>query len=95
MQIWLLAVQRVEDYPGQLSPEILAVVDEGTMEENPHWWPQEVARHKAEIGDEAESWAILTAQIPDDALRSALRPQKVGIDHIRVVEHTRVGEAGQ
>lgn len=77
MKIQLLALQRKERYPGEYGPEIVAVVDEHTLEESPEWWPIEIARHKADLGDEADAWAVLDVALPIAAVMSALYPHKV------------------
>lgn len=50
MKLTVLFIQRKEQYPGQRLPEALAIVDEGTMEENPEWWPKEVQRQLKDVG---------------------------------------------
>lgn len=80
MQIQLLVLQRKQSYPGELLPEVLAVVSEATLEENPDWWPQEIARNKEIIGEDAEAWAVVSAELSEEALAAALNPTPVQID---------------
>lgn len=74
MKIRLLVLHRKEAYPGQLAPEILSVVDELTLEDNPEWWEQEVAKQQADVGDDAAAWAQVEATLDVDALMAALYP---------------------
>lgn len=79
MRVTLLALQRKVAYEGELGPEILACVDEITLEENPQWWPEEVARQKESIGDDAHAWAEITVEVPDDAIQKALCPNQKAV----------------
>lgn len=72
------------DYEGQLGPEILSSVDEVTLEENPPWWPEEVARQKESIGDDADAWAEITVEVPDEAIQKALYPNQ-GVVPVEVI----------
>src|SRR5690625_3564463 len=74
VKIQMLAMHRREDYPGQYGPEILAVVDQWTLDENPEWWDEEIARLKRSVGGEAGAWAVVTATLNDDDLMAALYP---------------------
>ena len=76
MHVTLLALQRKVRYEGEMGPEILACADEITMDENPAWWQEEVARQKESIGDEAGAWAEITVEVPDDAIQKALYPNQ-------------------
>lgn len=75
MMIFLLVLHRKETYPGEYRPEVVSVVDEVTLEENPAWWVDEIAKQKAVIGDDAERWTVITASMPDNALMAALYPR--------------------
>lgn len=72
----MLVLQRKESYPGQLGPEVLAIVDEVTLDDNGSWWTDEIQRHKASVGDEADAWAVIEAVIPTKALMDALYPPR-------------------
>ena len=74
MKAHLLVLHRKESYPGEFGPEILAVCDEFTMDENPQWWTDEVARRTRQIGDEASAWAEVVIDLPIDAVMAALYP---------------------
>lgn len=74
MRAHLLVLHRKESYSGEFGPEILSVCDEFTMDENPQWWADEVARNKAEIGSEASAWAEVVIDLPTDAVIAALYP---------------------
>lgn len=47
-----------------------------TLDENPQWWPEEIARQKDSIGDDAHAWAEITVEVPDDAIQKALYPNQ-------------------
>lgn len=85
MLIRLLVLQRKEKYGGQLGPEVLAVVDETTMDDNPSWWPEEIERQKHAVGTDAESWAEIEVDLPDQAIKRALTPpiERVTLREIR------------
>lgn len=74
MKIYLLVMHRREDYPGQHGPEVLAVVDQWTLDENPEWWDAEVARQKSLVGGDAAAWTVVTAVLDQDELMRALYP---------------------
>ena len=96
MEIQLLVLHRKEDFEGQLRPEVLAVVDEVTLEENPPWWPEEIAKQKAAVGDDAAAWAIVRATLDDEALMAALYPSgDLGVLSVQpVAEPAAEPEAG-
>lgn len=79
MRVTLLALQRKVAYEGEGGPEILACVDEVTLEENPGWWPEEIARQKESIGDDADAWAEITVAVPDEAISKALYPGREAV----------------
>lgn len=72
----LLILQRKCRYPGELAPEVLAVVDEMTLDENPEWWPTEVAKNKDAVGDDADAWAEVEIEMPLAEIRAALYPAR-------------------
>lgn len=74
MNITVLVMQRKQAYDGQFLPEVLGVVDEVALEENPQWWVDEIAKQKASIGDDADAWAEVTFEVPTEALDAALYP---------------------
>ena len=74
LDVTLLVMHRNESYPGQFAPEVLAVVDELTLDVNPEWWTEEIAKQKASIGDDASAWAEVTVRLPVETLMSALYP---------------------
>ena len=74
LTVRLLILQRKCRYPGELAPEVMAVVDEVTLDENPSWWPDEISRHKDSVGDDADAWAEVEVDIPVDAVIAALYP---------------------
>lgn len=75
MKIKLLVIQRVQPYPNAYLPEILSVVDEVTLDDNPEWWDEEVEKQLALVGeDDIDSWAILSAEIPIRQIEQALYP---------------------
>lgn len=76
MRVTLLALQRKNFYDGEHAPEIVASVDEATLDENPDWWPEEIARQKKSIGDDADAWAEITVEVPDGAIQKALYPNQ-------------------
>lgn len=85
MRVTMLVLQRKVSYEGEMGPEILSCVDETTLEENPPWWPEEVARVKKSVGDEADAWAEITVEVPDDAIQKALYPNQEVVP-VEVVE---------
>lgn len=75
MKVELLVCHRVESYPGEHAPEVLAVCDEWTLDENPQWWVDEIAKQKAAVGDDAAAFAVVTIELSADALMLALYPK--------------------
>lgn len=73
----LLVLQRKCWYPGEHAPEVLSVVDEWTLDENPEWWSSEVTKQKASIGDEADAWAEVDIHLPASVIERALYPERV------------------
>lgn len=47
MRARLLVLHRKEMYPGENGPEIMAVADEYTLDQNSEWWESEVAGRRA------------------------------------------------
>lgn len=74
MKVQLLVLHRKERYDGEHAPEVLSVVDEWTLDENPSWWTSEVAKHKFAVGEDASAWAVIEVDLPNDALAEALYP---------------------
>ena len=72
----LLILQRKCRYPGEHAPEVLSVVDEWTLDENPSWWTAEVAKHKAAQGDDADAWAEVEVEMPLAEIQAALYPTR-------------------
>lgn len=88
MKMRLLALHRKEDYPGQYLPEIMTVVDEGTLDENPEWWPAEIERQKKAHQDSTvAAWAEVEIEVPTQSILDALYPKPV------VVEATVIKDA--
>jgi hypothetical protein len=77
VKVELLVLHRRERYQGEHAPEVVSVCDEVTLEENPSWWPSEVEKQKAAVGDDASAWAVVTIELPAEALLSALYPDNV------------------
>lgn len=75
MYVTLLVLHRKESYPGQHAPEVVAVVDEWILDENPDWWTAEIERQKGLVRDDASAWAEVTISFPTEALMSALYPK--------------------
>lgn len=76
MRVTMLVLQRKVSYEGEMGPEILACADEVTLDENPDWWSEEVARQKASIGNDADAWAEITFEVSNDAIQKALYPEQ-------------------
>lgn len=74
MKITMLAMHRKEQYSGEYAPEIMSIVDEVTMDENPQWWGEEIERQKALIGSEASAWAEIAVEVSTEAIMAALYP---------------------
>lgn len=50
-------------------------MDEVTQEENPDWWPNELAPVKAQYdGSDMSAWAQVTVEVSEDEIRKALYP---------------------
>ena len=75
MKVELLVMHRRERYEGEYAPEVLAVCDEWTLEDNPGWWEREIVQQKALIGDDASAWAVVTIELSTDSLMLALYPK--------------------
>lgn len=83
----LLVLQRKCHYPGEFAPEILAVVDEWTLDENAEWWHAEVKKQKTTVGQDADAWAEIEVDLPQSALLGALYPSpKMAVSAVRTVE---------
>lgn len=74
MKARLLVMHRKENYGGEYGPEILAVVDEYMLDENPQWWTDEIARRKDIMGGEASAWAEIEVDLDTKAVMEALYP---------------------
>lgn len=85
MRVTMLVLQRKVSYEGEMGPEILSCVDETILDENPDWWPEEIARQKKDIGDDAHAWAEITVEVPDEAIQKALYPNQ-GVIPVEVVQ---------
>ncbi len=72
--IRLLIAHRKETYHGQFAPEILAGVDEWTLDENPDYWVEKVAAEKAEQDDDVNAWAEVEIELNTADLMAALYP---------------------
>lgn len=76
MRARLLVLHRKEIYPGEFGPEVMAVADEYTLDQNPEWWENEVARQRDLVADDAAAWAEVDIEISADALMRALYPAR-------------------
>ena len=74
MNVRLLVGHRKDSYPGEYAPEVVAVVDEFTIDDNPEWWSNEVAKQKALWGTDADAWAEIEVSLPREELMAALYP---------------------
>ena len=88
MRVTLLVLHRRESYPGQYSPEVMSVVDEVTLEENPDWGTEEVERQQNSVGGDASAWAQVSVELSTDQLMAALYPQPVVLDTTIVATST-------
>lgn len=82
MKVELLVMHREERYEGEYAPEVVAVCDEWTLEDNPKWWADEIAKQKslhASAEDAgpgaARAWAVVTIELSVDSLMLALYPK--------------------
>lgn len=73
--IRLLVGHREEHYPGEYAPEVFAVVDEMTLDENPTYWVEKVAEEKAGSGEGITAWAEVEFDLNDEDLMRALYPK--------------------
>lgn len=73
--IRLLIGHRHNTYADEFAPEVFAVVDEWTLDENPQYWIDKVAEEKAEQGDDVEAWAEVEFDLNDEDLMRALYPK--------------------
>lgn len=80
MRIKVLFIQRREDYPGQLGPELLAAVDEFSDSDNPKWFEEEKRKQLAAVGDDVAASAVMTINIPIDQVLNRLFPEQVPVD---------------
>ena len=81
MKIYVLFGQRHENYPGELAPEALAVIDEFTHDENPQWMAvkQETMDHVNEFVS-TEVVAIDTGKDGFDEIKNRLAGRNPEID---------------
>ncbi|MGL5816619.1 MAG: hypothetical protein ACRCYR_03580 [Phycicoccus sp.] len=96
MKINLLVMQRKGHPTGQYLPEVLAVVDEVTLDDNPDWWDSEKREQLHRVGDDVDAWAEVTLDVAETDLARALypqaaastsRPERVDGSHLRPDEH--------
>lgn len=85
MRARILVMQRKGAYPGQYAPEVLAIVDEHTLEDNPTWWDEEKQRQHDLVGEDAQAFAEVDLVLNDAAIERALYPQIV-VEYPQVVE---------
>lgn len=79
MRVHLLIGHYKEQYPGQLLPNVFLSCDETIMEENPSWWPENVAKEKAKCGTEVQAWAEIVVEVDEEAMLDALYPSRRAI----------------
>lgn len=76
MQMILLVLHRKERYAGEFLPEVVACVDEVTLDENPEWWAAEKAKQRGKYDDPTvAAWAEVEIEVPTDAIMAALYPK--------------------
>lgn len=73
----ILALHRIESYPGESLPELLVIADQSTLEENPEWFDGEVKKVKESVGSDAAAWAVLDIELDEAAVMAALYPRHV------------------
>jgi hypothetical protein len=77
MRVSILWGLRKEAYEDEYQPEVLAAWDEGVAEENPEWVEKEIAKHKAEVGDQMAGMQVIDFQVSVSDIRELLigRPE--------------------
>ena len=73
MKIFVLFGQRIESYPGQYSPEALAVADEICYSDNPDYLLGELEKY--EKSDDFTSLKIVPIDISSQKLHEILHPK--------------------
>jgi hypothetical protein len=76
MKVHLLIAHHNESYPGQHAPNVMIACDEYTMDDNPTWWTENVAKEKTSIGEANATFAEIVITIDDDAMLDALYPTR-------------------
>ena len=85
MKLHTLIGQRKCSYPGEYTPEALAVADENTMEANPEWMESE--KKKYADSDEFSALIVIVIYVHDDFIDEALFPAPIVIDGEVIVEN--------
>lgn len=76
MKMTLLVLHRKERYEGEYLPEVISVVDEVTLDENPTWWDEEKERaHHEHDGSDISAWAEVEIEVPTEDVMKALYPK--------------------
>lgn len=77
MKMTLLVLHRKERYEGEYLPEVISVVDEVTMDENPQWWDEELRKQKSihHDGSDISAWAEIEIEVPTEDVMKALYPK--------------------
>jgi len=73
MKIHCLFLQRPERYEGENAPELLAAVDEFTMEENSEWFTEQCEREIGNIGRDAGTFKVIVLEVSLDKLCSLMK----------------------
>lgn len=70
MNLYVLFMQRKEQYEGEFGPEALACIDEYVLDDGGSaWWQKTIAEKKASHRDEAAGFAIVKIDIPAMEIR--------------------------
>lgn len=76
MKVHLLIGHYKTLYAGQYAPNVFLACDEYILEDNPTWWPENVAKEKAKCGDEIQAWAEIVVEVDDEKMLDALYPSR-------------------
>lgn len=72
MDLYILFIQRKENFPMEYAPEALVVWDEYAMEENPEGFEEACAKTLKEHGDQVFAHRVVRLRVDQEKIRELL-----------------------